>query len=318
MDEHVEPVAGPTIGSHTEWDPLQEVILGHVDGAMTPEWDLPNWNSVSPALLDQLNRLRGHWRAYPRDRIERAQRCYAELITILEGEGVRVRRPDPFPFDRPFESPHWRQSSGFCAANPRDSILVLGTTFLEGPMSHRARYFETFPLRALMREYATRGALLVAAPKPELKDELWDTDYCWPEGYPDSLEDDWSRASHDQLRFSLTEAEPVFDAADFVRCGRDIFGQRSHLTNQSGIDWLRRFLEPDYRLHLLPTRCAGAYHIDSTFMPLAPGKVLVNPNFLDLDTLPPVRPGTSWSRHSPRHYRWRSPATSAAGSAPMS
>jgi hypothetical protein len=26
------------------------------------------------------------------------------------------------------------------------------------------------------------------------------------------------------LRYMITEFEPVFDAADFVRCGRDLFG----------------------------------------------------------------------------------------------
>ncbi|MGN7611403.1 amidinotransferase [Magnetococcales bacterium HHB-1] len=274
------------IGSHNEWDPLVEVIVGHVDDALWPAWDKPNWNSVSPALLKEIQRLRGHWRHYPVEMVENAKKCYAELITILEGEGVRVRRPEPFAFNQKFQTPHWRQSGGFCAANPRDSILVIGQLFLECPMSHRARYYETFAFRSLMKEYSKRGAAWIAAPKPELKDELYDQNYQWPEGYPESLDDDWSQASSDYVNYSITEAEPVFDAADFVRCGRDIFGQRSHLTNQAGIDWLRRLLEPNYRLHILPTRSAGAYHIDTTFMPLAPGKVLVNPNFLDLDKMP--------------------------------
>ena len=29
-------------------------------------------------------------------------------------------------------------------------------------------------------------------------------------------------------------------------------------------------------------------HIDTTFVPLAPGKVLVNPEFIDVDRLPPI------------------------------
>ena len=29
-------------------------------------------------------------------------------------------------------------------------------------------------------------------------------------------------------------------------------------------------------------------HIDTTFVPLAPGKVLVNPDFIDVDRLPPI------------------------------
>ena len=34
--------------------------------------------------------------------------------------------------------------------------------------------------------------------------------------------------------------KPVFDAADFFRCGRDIFVTRSNVTNLMGIEWLRR------------------------------------------------------------------------------
>jgi glycine amidinotransferase len=90
------------------------------------------------------------------------------------------------------------------------------------------------------------------------------------------------------MRYVTTESEPTFDAADFVRCGRDIFGQRSHVTNALGIDWLARHLGDQYRVHVVKTRCKQAMHIDTTLMPLAPGKVLVNPEFLDIERLPKI------------------------------
>ncbi len=90
------------------------------------------------------------------------------------------------------------------------------------------------------------------------------------------------------MRFMVTEFEPVFDAADFVRCGRDIFGQQSHVTNRMGIMWLQRHLGDGYRVHELQSLYAQTIHIDSTFMPVAPGKVLVNPKFLDVNKLPPI------------------------------
>ncbi|MCZ9336306.1 amidinotransferase, partial [Streptomyces sp. TRM76130] len=34
------------------------------------------------------------------------------------------------------------------------------------------------------------------------------------------------------------------------------------------------------------SRCRTPMHIDTTFMPLAPGKVLVNPEYVDVDRLP--------------------------------
>ena len=84
----------------------------------------------------------------------------------------------------------------------------------------------------------------------------------------------------------------MFDAADFVRCGRDLFVIRSNVTNAAGIEWLRRHLAPEgYRVHEIASRCRQPMHIDTTFMPLAPGKVLVNPDHLDVTKLPPILRG---------------------------
>ena len=37
-----------------------------------------------------------------------------------------------------------------------------------------------------------------------------------------------------------------------------------------------------------PSLCRQPMHIDSTFMPLAPGKVLVNPGYCDIERLPAI------------------------------
>jgi glycine amidinotransferase len=88
------------------------------------------------------------------------------------------------------------------------------------------------------------------------------------------------------LNYPLTEFEPVFDAADFMRCGRDIFYQRSFVTNQFGVDWLQQHLGDTYRFHEIESGCRTPIHIDTTFVPLAPGKALCNPKFVK--KLPPI------------------------------
>jgi len=77
--------------------------------------------------------------------------------------------------------------------------------------------------------------------------------------------------------YVVTEFEPAFDAADFTRIGKDIFAQRSQVTNLFGIEWMRRHLGPEYNIHVLDFQDKNAMHIDGTFIPLAPGKVLINP-----------------------------------------
>ena len=93
-------------------------------------------------------------------------------------------------------------------------------------------------------------------------------------------------APGEPMRYVVDESEVVFDAADFVRCGRDLFVTRSNVTNRFGIEWLRRHLGDGYRIHEVESRCRTPMHIDTTLLPLAPGKLLVNPEYIDVDRLP--------------------------------
>ncbi|MCW8140775.1 MAG: amidinotransferase, partial [Planctomycetota bacterium] len=270
-----EPAAAPEaprcpVSSHTEWDLLEEVLVGHVDGATIPSSHVAVTSNV-PRAARFVFPLFGGLR-YPGLMTAPARRELEEFIHILEAEGVTVRRPDPQPFKARFGTPAW-SSRGFTVACPRDSLLVVGDEIIETPMAWRSRYFETFAYRRLLKEYFAAGARWTAAPKPELPDELYDPDYTVPDdGEP--------------LRYVTTEHEPVFDAADFVRCGRDLFVIRSNVTNAAGIAWLRRHLGDAYRVHEIESRCRQPMHIDTTFMPLAPGKLLVNPDYLDVTRLP--------------------------------
>ena len=129
-------------------------------------------------------------------------------------------------------------------------------------MAWRSRFFEYRPYRKLIKEYFHQGAKWTAAPKPLMSDELYEDESTFKAGTP---------------AFVTTEFEPVFDAAEFTRIGKDIFVQRSQVTNNFGIEWMRRHLGPDYNIHVLDFQDKNAMHIDGTFIPLAPGKLLVNP-----------------------------------------
>lgn len=260
------------VNSHNEWDPLEEVVVGRLEGAVIP----PNHPSVTfnvPNSVGKIYRLVGGFR-YPRLLRKPAQRELDEFIRVLEIEGVRVRRPEIANFSRRFRSPDW-SSTGFTTACPRDGFLVVGDEIIETPMCWRARYFESLAYRKLFRAYFDAGARWTAAPRPALEDSLFDQDYRPPE-------------ADDAIGYVITNDEVVFDAADFVRCGRDLFVTRSNVTNEAGIRWLRRHLGEEYTIHEIESRCRQPMHIDSSFMPLAPGKLLVNPEYIDIDRLPPI------------------------------
>lgn len=260
------------VNSYNGWDPLEEVIVGRLEGATIPPAH-PSVTFTLPKTSAKLLRfVAGH--RYPQALITRGQKQLQEFIHILVAEGVKVRRPAILDGFREYKNQHWKER-GFCTACPRDGFIVIGDEIIETPMAWRSRFFESYAYRPLFKEYFSQGARWTSAPKPELPDELFDPLYRPPgEGEP--------------MRYVLTEFEPVFDAADFIRCGRDIFAMRSNVTNVSGIEWLRRHLGDSYRIHELQFRCRTPMHIDSSFMPLAPGKLLVNPDYLDVAKLPPM------------------------------
>lgn len=274
--ELIPDTARPPVWSHNEWDPLEEVIVGRLDGAVIPSAH-PVVVCNVPPRAGWLQKLASGFK-YPRVMVEPAQQELDGFVRLLESLGVTVRRPNAVDYRKKFGSPEW-SSRGFCNSCPRDSMLVIGDEIIETPMAWPCRYFETHSYREILKDYFRRGARWTSAPKPELTDELFDPDFKLPEkGEP--------------LRYILTEFEPVFDAADFVRCGRDLFVTRSNVTNLSGIEWLRRHLGPEYRIHEVESRCPNPMHIDTTLLPLAPGKLLINPEYIDPERLP--APLKSW------------------------
>lgn len=265
------------VSSYNEWDLLEEVIVGIVDGAMVPSWHTIYRAVVPPNQddkLDELTKIMETQRlAYPKSFVQAAKKSLEEFVHILESEGVVVRRPDVMDFSASYSTPSWKMLNGFCAANPRDAFIVVGNDIIEAPMADRGRYFETWPYRSLLKEYFKAGAKWTAAPRPQLVDALYDPNYKVPE-------------PGEEMRFVITEFEPTFDAADFVRCGRDIIGQKSHVTNRLGIEWLQRHLGDEYRIHVVDSLSPQALHIDTTLIPLAPGKVMINPKNIDPAKLP--------------------------------
>jgi glycine amidinotransferase len=260
------------VNSYNEWDPLQEVIVGRLDYATIPNNHVLFTQSLPRRAATLYRPIAG--RRYPRAIVEPAQRELDEFVRILEAEGVTVRRPGLMDFSRSFGSPYWK-ARGFCTASPRDGLLVIGDMVIETPMAWRSRYFEIQSYHELLQDYWRRGARWVSAPKPRLADSLYDYGYSPP-------------GEGEAMRYIINESEIVFDAADFVRCGLDLFVTKSNVTNYLGIEWLQRFLGEKFRIHEIETRCRQPMHIDTTFMPLAPGKVLVNPEFIDIDRLPPI------------------------------
>lgn len=259
-------------GAHSsdEFSPLKEIVVGSPLNARIPtSGDLSTWmNLFGDLSADAVRRIRTG--DFPRQVVEDAAEDLELLVAALEGLGVKVHRPLVADHGVEFRTPEWR-SDGFYSYCPRDLTLVVGSTIIETPSPMRARYFELDGLKPLFQQYMLGGSPWISAPKPQLLDDMYLLD---GDGLP-----------------ALGEQEPAFEAANVLRCGRDLFYQVSTSGNELGRLWLEGVLRlnGDYRVHAL----RGLYshtHIDSTIAFIRPGLVLLNPERVTDDNLPaPLR-----------------------------
>ncbi|MBF4615474.1 glycine amidinotransferase [Curtobacterium sp. VKM Ac-1376] len=260
------------VNSWNEWDPLEEIVVGRADNA--------SFDPREPGYRPQIRGAAGSTEEFPSgpkdaETIRKANRELDDLSSLLRERGVTVRRPTPTDFRVGARTPDFEVATQYCSVCPRDVMITLGNQVLEATMSRRARFFEYLPYRELVRQYWTEDRRMVwtAAPKPSMADSMYREEF-----WEHSREERFERMH--EFEFCVGQDEPVFDAADMTRMGRDIFVQESMTTNRPGIDWLQRELEPrGFRVHpvhfpldLFPS------HIDCTFVPLRPGLVLTNPD----------------------------------------
>ncbi|MFC5721998.1 serine/threonine protein kinase [Streptomyces gamaensis] len=255
------------VNAWNEWDPLTHVVVGRADGTMV--------QAPEPAVVrdwPEYGFPRGSYGPLPPEMVAAANEQLDNLARILEGRGIRVDRPETLDFARAVATPEWSQASMFGAMPVRDVLLTVGNELLEATMSFRSRWFEFLAYRPLIESYFREdpGMRWEAAPKPRL------TRASYREGFWEAYEA-LSEAEQVALvrrgELVLSEAEPLFDAADVARCGKDLFVQLSLATNRAGGRWLRQHF-PGHRVHLVTFGNPHPMHIDATWVPLRPGLVL--------------------------------------------
>jgi len=255
----------PAVNSWDEFTTLREVIVGDATYSRIPAQTDPSaWLNCYPEI-PRSERERVQAGRFPSQVIEETNEDLADLVTTLRQMGITVHQPPALDHEQEYGAPGWR-SKGRTSYNPRDLTLVVGSTIIEAPSPVRARYFEVFGLRELFKQYLLNGAQWLAAPRPQLRDELYPVDEA---DFP-----------------ILGEEEPAFEAANVLRLGRDLFYQVSRSGNEMGFRWLEstaRLL--GVRVHPLRGLYQGT-HIDSTIAFLRPGLVLLNPERIREDTIP--------------------------------
>ncbi len=274
------------VNAWNEWDALKHVIVGRPDGSMIPA---PEPGAViGPYISVYKKDLKYEdsfdaWGPLPDDMAQKAKEEMDAFVAMLENRGIRVDRPTLINFNQRVQTPDWVQESMIGVMPPRDLMMTIGNEILEATMSQRSRWFEFICYRPLLEQYFKEDPNFhwEAAPKPRLTDDSFIKDvfrnffYVWNE------EELLARTKRGE--YKNTEKEPLFDAADCMRLGKDIFIQRSFPTNRAGIDWLRRHLAGrGIRVHEVRFNEVIPWHLDTTIFFPRPGLMFQNPDWQPL------------------------------------
>jgi len=260
------------VNAWTQWGDLDTILVGHANHACFP----PSTAGFRPELNDPEI---AKWLPWPEGRksmevTDAANRELDNLTAVLQEEGIKVLRPDSMDWHASVKTPFFDVPNQYCSTCARDSLITIGNIIMEAAMSRRDRYFEALSFRSVIRHLWDNDPELLwkSAPKPMLSDDSFNDEW-W-----NQKEEERYTKMHD-YNFCITEKDILFDAADIMRAGRDIFVQLSCTCNQAGIDWLSRELKPHgIRVHTVkfPYDLAPS-HLDCTFQLLRPGLVMTNP-----------------------------------------
>lgn len=241
---------------HTEWGPLREVIVGIAHGAQVPRCKDASLHAIDYGALSDEEFAQVPCGPFPQNVIDESNEDLDQMAADLQKMGVRVHRPPQTDFAAITATANWKVD-GYHAYCPRDTILTVGNEAIETPMAMRHRQTEARIYRDVVQTFR--------APVPRLLDGIYDRSVL---GVP-----------------TLRNDEPVFDAANCLKIGRDIMFLIANTGNLAGANWLQQHLGSEYRVH--PVRDVYAFvHIDSTIVPLRPGLVLLCPTRVNDNNLP--------------------------------
>ncbi len=251
------------VSSYNEWDPLEEVIVGRAENAQIARRD----RSLFAVEYGECSSLEAMPTGrYPQHVISETHDQLEALVDVFEKNGVRVRRPEIYDHSKSFGSPDWKTDGqyNYC---PRDLFVVAGDMIIESPMTLRARQFETNSFKPILREYLESGAKWFAAPRPLLLDE----DYF----------------INGDRELAISNVDPIFDAANVLRIGKDVLYLVSDSGNRVGAKWLQAVLGKEYRVHAIEGLYTGT-HVDTTITLVRAGLVVVNAERVTPQNLPDV------------------------------
>lgn len=254
----VDPKLSTAVSVTHEWGALKESIVGIGEDIMIPEWIEGYGEYITPKVADLAKRNAGKMlRDVDSKSEERTIEQVEGFVDVLKDNGVKVYRSTRLTEEEFQYLGNLRRGNG--QLYPRDPIVVIGNNIIETSLRDIVRRKERFGIRrALEARIHQSNANYVSMLEP----------------YP---------VSGDSAGFSQS---PFLEGGDVLLNGHEIFvGISGHGSNEAGVDWLRNFLGPQYRIQPI-SLSRHSLHLDTAMMMCRPGLAVISPDAL-LEGIPP-------------------------------
>lgn len=239
----------PLVHADDEWSPLRSVIVGRAGRASFPSAPGKMIEATMPS--EHVSRFQPG-NPFDANLIAKAEAELDSFAAILSSEGITVYRPKP--------NIDWVALKGYTGAMPRDGLMSVGNTLIEACFAWPCRAEEIEIGFSSILDHLSKDPTVQIIRRPE-------------SGAANTLVDNVA----DDASWAINDSRPAFDTADFMRFGRTIIGQYSHVTNQAGVDYIRQYLPAGYTVEMLEVDDPHAMHIDATILPLRDGLLVYNP-----------------------------------------
>jgi len=246
-----------------EWGQLREIIVGTATNAQVPTIGDKCLHCVDYAHLSDEEFAKRPSGLYPSKLIDETQQDLDEIARTLQSLGVKVHRPNDKNFPEKIKTENW-EVDGYYNYCPRDSMLVINDKVIATPMTLRHRSNESDTCKPLFNPNHW-----VDAPRPKLLDSIYQRE--------------------DLSRPTLLDGEPVFDAANVIKHNNDLLYLVSNTGNKDGAKWLEKYCKENFGQEYNVWIAENVYayiHIDTTFVFLKEGLVLLNPSRVNWNNLP--------------------------------
>ena len=233
----------------TNWDPLEEVIVGDCHAVHALDWYVPE------AKQSAFNQI-----------LEETKQDLDSLAALLQSLGVTVHRPLVPNIQQNIQLPTFSIKCAVAPVVPRDQFLVYGSTVYQTFTSMPDRYIDSLSYYKIFCSLFKKGHNWLSQPAPNLFD------------IPNDV--DWTQQGETVYKKILHE-RVLWHTATMFKCGDALITNTAGPGTALGLEWMQRNLPPNTVVANYDTTQKNWGHIDHGFLMIDDNTVIcLDPEFV--------------------------------------